>query len=228
MHKLAVLVALLLIGLFSVTILAEQQEVYVLRLQFDGISLTPEQFYVTTVNYIEEFQQEGEFYVKIISFEDEMIYSRYFDISRTFTSGADPRWFDEEGNQIIIPESEEHQEELVYKELLLPYFSQGKRMSIGTGDTLLLELDLTAYARTCGDEQCQAHENQESCAEDCEEVSEEIKEVVEEVVEEESIIAEQPQAGHKYFPYFIPGGIFIILIGIMVYILRKIRKVKGA
>lgn len=146
---------------------AAEQDVYFLLLKYDDHTMTTENLYVTKTVYVEEYNKTGEFLAEILSFDGDVLYTRQFDIVTTFTSIADPRWFDEEGEQITIPPPS-RREDIAYKELLLPYFTHGKEIVIRKGSETMLVIPVLQFAKTCGDMVCQEHENALSCEEDCE------------------------------------------------------------
>lgn len=145
---------------------AAEQDVYFLLLKYDGHAMTTENVYVTKAMYVEEHNKTGEFFAEILSFDADVLYTRQFDIVTTFTSIADPRWFDEKGEQVTIPPPS-RREEIAYKELLLPYFTHGKEIVIRKGNETVLVIPVLHFAKTCGDRVCQEHENELSCEEDC-------------------------------------------------------------
>ncbi len=167
MYKLLriIIVAAFFVFLISPTI-AGKQDVYFLLLEYDGQNIELEKFYVTKANYVEEYKKTGEFAVEIKSFDNVLLYTRRFDIATEFTYSADPEWFDKNGNQVIIPTLPKIKE-AGYKEIILPYFADGKAIAIKKGGRTVKIIPAIQFARTCGDKICQEHENALNCKNDC-------------------------------------------------------------
>ncbi|MBS3156906.1 hypothetical protein J4442_01890 [Candidatus Woesearchaeota archaeon] len=106
-------------------------------------------------NYIEPKDQPSFGYLlRLISFEDDVLYSRYFDINVDIVFAADPSWFDENGNQIFIPEYDVPEIKDTILEISIPYYSNAKRIEIfDPYGKKLLEIDVSSFAKMDSDGQ---------------------------------------------------------------------------
>ena len=203
MKKSLMLLTLLCLALL---IQATPQDVYVIELEYNGTSLESKNIYVTRANYTES-NEASEYIAKIISFNNETLYTKMFNVAEGYVFSADPDWFDEQGNQIVIPESTEIREP-INRQLLLPYFEHGKEIIVEKNREKVLTISIVQFAKTCGDDVCQENENTLTCEIDC----------------PSQVEVEEAQPLPK-FPYAIAvAGIIVIAITSIVYLLLVKKK----
>jgi len=113
-------------------------------------------------------QPEVGYTLKVVSFKNEVLYSFKFSIDTTILSAADPSWFDEEGNQIYIPNETQKTINETSINLIFPYFKNAKTVDIfDQNNTLVLSIDISKYATCNTNGVCDHNENYNICPEDC-------------------------------------------------------------
>jgi hypothetical protein len=110
----------------------------------------------------------GDYEFKIKSFSGIELFSTRFEIDTKVYSAPLPEWFDDEGNQIIIPEEDDNIElEKTYKVIFAPYFENAKEGIFEKNDYSLLSVNLADYS-ICNENQiCDGTEDYMSCPSDC-------------------------------------------------------------
>ncbi len=106
---------------------------------------------------------------KIVSFDGEILHETEFSFSISPEGTPLLEWFDDEGNQIIIPtEPVEIADETSFR-LVLPYFVNAERIEIYSPENmLLLTIPVARYALCNEDFNCEApRENYDNCPSDC-------------------------------------------------------------
>jgi hypothetical protein len=113
-------------------------------------------------------QPEIGYTLKMFSFENEVLYSFKFSINPEKLYAPPKEWFDEEGNQIYIPNetiSVENETNIV---LVFPYFKNAEKVNIyDSDDSLILSVDVSKYATCNMNNICNSNENYYTCPEDC-------------------------------------------------------------
>ncbi|AJF63092.1 MAG: hypothetical protein QT11_C0001G0967 [archaeon GW2011_AR20] len=123
-----------------------------LTLKYNNGKITQEGIKLIEGNPPDRLNQPAEGYmVKIISFDNQELYSLKFSIELTPINALDPSWFDEQGNQIFFPEeTTEPLKEKVFV-LNLPYFKNAKYVEIyDPTNELLLRIDVSDYTNPKG------------------------------------------------------------------------------
>jgi len=96
-------------------------------------------------------EPETNYEIKLISFDEEILFSYKFKLSPTIFIG---------GKKIELNEFD--------FTLTLPYFANGKRIDIyDTNNRLLLSIDVSKFAKCDEDGICEDFENEEICPQDC-------------------------------------------------------------
>ena len=169
LNMIAIIVALLIIPTIAQ---AEQQRVYQLTLQSDGTAITLKDIKVTTGAYYEQPYPTGRYEARLLAFDNTILNKQNFDFDfQIADSPPPPEWFDKQGKQIFFPNRTGERQRLstALVELIIPYHPTGMRIDIidtETGQTAL-QINVMQYAKTCGDNTCQPHENYQSCSSDC-------------------------------------------------------------
>jgi hypothetical protein len=166
--KKLVFVAVLLLILVT-SVYAAEQKVYRVTLEYDDGEVSFDNVILTLGAFNEPFTSSGDYRIDLVSFDNEALYSEKFDFNLEVAAIAPPEWFDEEGNQIYIPGEDEQPQDLTKttKEILIPYFSNGKQINVYHQTELILEESVVHFSDLCGDGICQDSESYESCQVDC-------------------------------------------------------------
>jgi hypothetical protein len=150
---------LILIVLMGGISFAEENKIYFIELGFDNgeinlVDVSLKQGAGPNLN-----SQKEQYTAKIISLNDEKIYSYEFKI--TTTLNIPPAMEGEENFQAI------ELTETTYS-LVLPYFIKGEFINIYDSENeLVLEINIKEFAKYCGDKKCNLDESEISCPEDC-------------------------------------------------------------
>jgi|SRR3989344_758670 len=146
-YLLLIVGALLLAGL----VYAESQKVFQLTLEYNKGNITKESLYVKNGYFTPLSEQEGDYRVDIISFENNALYSQRFDFSLEIFGAPKREWFDEKGRQIYIPNETESGYKVLDEtliELIIPYFENAKLINIYDKDNnLKLSIDVSHFTR---------------------------------------------------------------------------------
>lgn len=164
-------IMIVFIVLLSIAIVNAQEEdvVLSLTLKYDGGKITKESIKLIEGVPPDRLNQPTDGYTaKVISFNNEELYSFKFLIELTPLTALDPTWFDDEGNQIFFPdETMKPLEELVFV-LNFPYFKNGKSIKIyNPNNKLVLIIDISEFATCNRNNVCDLKESHELCPEDC-------------------------------------------------------------
>jgi len=162
---------LLVAGLIisSSDVIAADQQVYVLLLNYDDGHVSKKNLYVTQGEPSSQFNAEGRYRLDLMSFNNEQLYSQNFEFTLIITNAALPEWFDENGKQIYIPKAGESTRLLTKTSLALniPFFTNAQRIDVFDQGVKILEVSVAHLADKCGDSICQPHESFDSCSTDC-------------------------------------------------------------
>jgi len=135
---------------------------YFTSLKFESGEIILDKVYVT--NSTAEEIVDGEEYVgRILSFNDQELNVFRLKLPRTWYSFYDPAETEEENKKHSSVQPEKFN--FTFN---VPYFANGKLLEIFTlqGEKLD-EIQLAPFAKTCGDNICQEHENYLECSADC-------------------------------------------------------------
>ncbi|MDO8537716.1 MAG: zinc ribbon domain-containing protein [archaeon] len=140
--------------LFSITILplivGASSAVYSITLDYDGEKLTNEGIKIIEGDAPTIINQPNEgFTLKVLSNESEVLYSIKFTIEITPLVEPPPEIFDEQGNQISIPQDEPITPTKTSVVLIVPYFAEASTIEIyDKFNNKLLSIDLSQYNTT--------------------------------------------------------------------------------
>jgi hypothetical protein len=110
----------------------------------------------------------GDYELKIRSFNGVELFTTNFEIDTTIYSAPLPEWFDDEGNQIVIPEDDEDIElEKTSKVVFAPYFENAKEGIIEKNKGTLLSINLADYSVCNENKICDGTEDYMTCPSDC-------------------------------------------------------------
>ena len=221
---------ILFIAGFNIDVLAAEQKVFVLTLNYDSGAVTLNNLILTVGIFNEPVVSEGNYSLEILSFDGSILYSEKFDFDFRIFSTALPEWFDENGTQIYFPTQEETRTILnqTTKELIIPYFSNAKTINVYHQTEKILEIPVAHFANVCGDNICQPHESYESCKLDCPSGGkDDYCDAVQDNICDPDCIADQDQDCKLInLPIILVGGMAILSIAIVV--LFKFRKNKSS
>ena len=119
----------------------------------------------------------GEYKAVAVSFNGDILFETYFDITSQVLPEPLKEWFDEKGNQIVIPEKGvDTQLKDVSAVVFIPYFKNVQSIKIyDKNDILKLSVDIS-YIATCNmNKICDLKESNKLCPEDCPYPEENIK-----------------------------------------------------
>src|SRR3989344_4507552 len=145
---------------------------------------------VETESSLDIAQNDGQYLARMLSFSGVVLYEKRFDLPLEYFNTPPREWFDEDGNQIVVPEGSENGErslEISSVIIFVPYFRNAKVIEVLKEESVLLTIDLSAYARCnengvcegvetisacpsdclCGNRVCDARENERICPGDC-------------------------------------------------------------
>jgi hypothetical protein len=161
---------LIFLVVISVVYAAEQQ-VYVLKLNYDKGLVTLDSITLTTGIFNPILNQpDAEYRLEFITFDGGFAYVQNFNFELEIASSPPLESFDEEGNPISFPSVDRPKAlDKTTIELIIPYNPNGKVINIyDPNNEKILEVDVEHLARFCGNDVCDPNENYESCSSDCE------------------------------------------------------------
>lgn len=169
----------LILFIFTVVLLlgtsltsAEQQNlVYTLTVDYqDGkISISDIKLFQSD-GPLDMQSDKGSYILKLFSFSEELLYQTNFGFQLELFGAPLPEWFDDQGNQIYIPDATEtgvmalEESSLV---LVVPYYSNAKKVGIFLDDERLAERDISEFSTCNENEVCDESETIEICPQDC-------------------------------------------------------------
>lgn len=114
----------------------------------------------------------GEYNLILKSFKGETLFQTRFDIDTTIYSAPLEEWFDDEGNQIVIPDVEEDMQlEKTAKVVFAPYFTNVKNGLVEKNKDNILFVDLEEYSICNENSICENVEDYLTCPSDCNKLS---------------------------------------------------------
>lgn len=120
---------------------------------------------------LSKISDTGEYSLRLISFLGEDLYDNHFDFDLEFEIHQIPSsdWFDEQGNQIVIPviDNELIQLNQTTKFIFVPYFSNAKTVELYKQNRLFLRADISEFAVCNQNKVCEEGESYEICSYDC-------------------------------------------------------------
>jgi len=140
-----------------------QSKIFSIRINFENSQVSLNSF---NIIFGEAPEKYGglEYIINVYDENNILIYSDGFDAARV-SPMADPSWFDDKGNQIVIPEVATTGN--LSLTLFLPFFENAKQIVIEKDKEQILKIPIESYFGCNKDGICQSDENSESCPEDC-------------------------------------------------------------
>lgn len=226
-----VFIVVLLLGT-SLTLAGQQNLLYTLTVDYQAGKIS--------ISDIRRFQidepldtqsSKGSYILRVFSFTGELLYRTNFEFQLELFGVPPSEWFDDQGNQIHIPNATEtgltilEESSLV---LVVPYYNNANWVGIFQDDVLLAERDLSEYSTcnengvcdesetielcpqdcTCGNWICDSKEDYFSCSRDC--TNNRTDETYELIGPHHSILPYMPLP--KWFTYAIIGAALIGLL----------------
>lgn len=144
-------IAFLVLTLTPIVFAEENQIFFSVVLDYDsGIISQKDIKLIESIGEIDKKSDIGDYNLKIYSFSEKLLYKTNFDFDLEIFNIPPKEWFDDEGNQIYIPDEGEIETTIIEKTtkvLFVPYFSNAKTIEIfDENDTLLLSIDVSQYA----------------------------------------------------------------------------------
>jgi len=144
-----ILIILLLIILVLPIVYSAQQKVYILNLKYDNGKVTKESLIVTQGIYSEEVQPETGYRLELISFTDEILYTRKFIFSE-LQKGPLPKESDILERTQYLPDITKKEPSLLKTssaELMILYYEDAKTIIIYDPNNIkVLEIDVSSFA----------------------------------------------------------------------------------
>src|SRR3989338_38646 len=114
-------------------------------------------------------KKTGEYRAVAVSFNKDILFETHFDINSQVFPEPLKEWFDEKGNQIVIPEkSADTQLKDVFAVIFIPYFKNVQYVKIyDAANNLKLSADISEVATCNMDKICDLKESNKLCSEDC-------------------------------------------------------------
>ena len=134
-------------------------------------------FLIQSDEILDFSKKTGDYKVALISFEGNILFETYFDVTADVVPEPLKEWFDEKGNQVIVPEKHvETKLKDVSSVIFLPYFKNAKNIEIyNKKSELELSVDVSEFATCNLNKVCDFKESHELCPEDCPFAEEKIK-----------------------------------------------------
>lgn len=149
------------------------QDVYFITLLYDKGNVTVGEVKTgQTIFYSPKSQPENGYTLNIISQENKVFYSVKFSFLLEIFFAPPSEWFNEKGEQIYFPKTEEVSQKLDQASVLLTApFDQGAKefLVLDPQGKEVLRYGLADFEpkSSCGDGFCQVFENEKSCPQDC-------------------------------------------------------------
>lgn len=121
---------------------AAEQKVYIVGINNDNSKLEMQDITVTVANFVKEnpFDEPSSYTISLLSIDNKILFKTRFD----FTSTSE------------------------YKEITIPYFSNGMEIKISDKNgSDILDKSVIQFAQTCGNGTCELQENYKTCPQDC-------------------------------------------------------------
>jgi len=172
--RIRVILSAVFIVMFALTLVSANEEKSLaisFKLGYDHGSVTNlGTNIIETQNYINTPVNQGNYSLKIFSFLNEELYQTYFDFDLQILSVPPKEWFDDEGNQIYIPNETGTGKlglEKTAKVIFTPYFKTAKYVLVYKDSKEILNINLSSYAVCNQNKVCDNQETKDTCSEDC-------------------------------------------------------------
>lgn len=158
--------------LLPIQALADENRLFFsITLGYDSGDLSKQQVkLIESIGDVDKKSTEGAYSLKLYSFNEQLLYETRFDFELEILGIPPKEWFDEEGNQIYIPNETEIGIIAIEKTatvVFAPYFRNAKTIRIFKNDELKLEFDVSEYAVCNMNKVCDKRESGDKCPEDC-------------------------------------------------------------
>jgi len=204
MRKVILCLAIVLIFV-SLAMAAEEGELYGITLIFGEDKMS-----ISSVDIVEGFVpetvDEGQYTLRVVGFSDELLFETRFDFNPGVSFSAPPTWFDEEGNQIYIPDTSPPVIN-VSKILFVPYFVNGAEVEILEFDVIITSFDISEFAVCNQNGECESGETLEICPDDC-------------VLEGEVGILDEEDVGGEL--EVVHGNWIYLIVGIVIFLVLAV------
>jgi len=188
---------------------------YVAELNYNQKKITLNRLYLSPGQASDRRIERGNYLIKIISKNDSLISSFIVDIPA-------PMFPFYEKNSTSKPAIIEL-EEFNYT-INLPYFDEAKNIKVyDENESKILDLDVSYFASTCGNNVCENYENYLECSSDCSQNSDDICTPEEDNVCDNKCGDVDPDCRSYIWVYVTAGIILAAAILIFVYLMRKRR-----
>lgn len=138
----------ILVFVSLVCVSASKEDVFVLRLNYDKGNVFVDDLIVSKGYFNEDAYNEGKYLLKMISLDEELLYSQNFEFDLEVYFEPNPDWFDEDGNQIVIPDEETVVKDTAELDLILPYYKNAQRIEISESGKLILNYEIIPSEET--------------------------------------------------------------------------------
>lgn len=156
--------------LLEASMAIESQKLYLINIELVDENRLISNYITVSEGYMDDLriQPDDGYLLELISFNNEILFSRKFDFP-VLTYAPPPEWFDEKGNQIYFPDSDEKLLERPDSIILkIPYFQNGKEIVISRNDEKILNIDVSVFANICNNNGiCDGSESFRSCPQEC-------------------------------------------------------------
>ncbi len=128
-------IGVLIVFLFTSSVFAKEQRVYDLTLKYDKGTITKQSIIVTIGIFNEVTDQPANGYrLELKSFDNKILYNQKFSFDLTGVFVAPPGTFDGNGRQIFVPNENTITVDQADKEIIFPFFPNGKEIDIFAPD----------------------------------------------------------------------------------------------
>lgn len=147
-------------------------------------------------------QPDEGFNVSIVSFKNRILFSylQYYPFEEP-REAADPAWFDDEGNQVVVLEGDTYDISADSVVAAVPYFYNGKEILVKDNGKLLFAIDVSQHSLCNENGVCDENEYFDVCPQDC--------------------VFEEPVKDNRY--QYIKGAGGLLLVSLIALGLVKVR-----
>jgi len=164
-------IAFLILGLTPLVLAEGNQLFFSINLDYDSGTISQQSVkLIESMGEIDKKSLVGDYKLKIYSFNEELLYESNFDFDLELFNSPPKEWFDDEGNQIYIPDETEAEPTLIErttKVLFAPYSATAKELRIEKENKIELIIDVSEFALCNQNNICDNGESKELCSEDC-------------------------------------------------------------
>jgi len=167
-----IIIAAFFLLLLPIQALAEEKQLFFsMTLGYDSGDISRQQVkLIESIGEVNKKSTEGDYSLKLYSFNDQLLYETRFDFNLEIFSIPPKEWFDDEGNQIYIPNETETGVVSIEKTstvVFAPYFRNANTVRVFKNNELKLDFDVAEYAVCNMNSICDEKESRDNCPEDC-------------------------------------------------------------